>query len=345
MGIVKSIEVHGITGTSTIRIGERLVNLKNYLPNTKGVIITDRNVCNYYQTDFPPYNIITIGGGEAVKTLDTVRDIYDKLMEYEADRSCFIVGIGGGIVCDIAGYVASTYLRGIRFAFVSTTLLSQVDASVGGKNGVNFRGYKNVIGTFNQPEFVICDIDLLKTLPEKEILCGLAETVKHAALGDADLFSYLEENFQKALSLDKDVIAKLVFDSVRLKASIVNRDELEAGERRKLNFGHTFGHAIEKTGHLPHGEAISIGMVAAVKLSVKKGLLPSSSGVRIENLLASLKLPTRLKADPQAVLDALKKDKKRAGETINFILLHEIGAAVVQEISIAELETIAKELL
>ena len=173
----------------------------------------------------------------------------------------------------------------------------------------------------------------------------MAETVKHAALGDADLFSYLEENFQKALSLDKDVIAKLVFDSVRLKASIVNRDELEAGERRKLNFGHTFGHAIEKTGHLPHGEAISIGMVAAVKLSVKKGLLPSSSGVRIENLLASLKLPTKLKADPKAVLDALKKDKKRAGETINFILLHEIGAAVVQEISIAELETIAKELL
>ena len=175
---MKSIEVHGRNQESTIMIGESLLNLKSYLPETQTIVISDPNVINYYRPDFPPADVIPIGIGEAVKNLETVENIYERLVRLDADRSCFIVGIGGGIVCDITGFVASTYLRGVRFAFVSSTLLSQVDASVGGKNGVNFSGYKNMVGTFNQPDFVVCDINLLKTLPEKEVLCGFAEIVK-----------------------------------------------------------------------------------------------------------------------------------------------------------------------
>jgi len=335
---VKTLEIHGITGDSTILVGERLSNLKNYIPAEKAVIITDTNVSRYYQNDFPPGDVITIGTGEKIKNPDTVHHIYEKLVDLEAQRSSFIVGIGGGIVCDISGFVASTYLRGVRFGFVSTTLLAQVDASVGGKNGVNFGGFKNIIGVFNQPEFVICDLDLLPTLPEKEILCGLAEIVKHAAIADADMFNYIENHYQKALALDRQVITKLVYDSIVIKSSVVNKDETEKGERRKLNFGHTFGHAIEKTTGVAHGEAVSAGMVIAARLSAERGLLPDNGVQRLETLLKNLKLPVRIQADKRTVLEALRKDKKRQGELIHFVLLDDIGRAIVDEIPLKELE-------
>ncbi len=335
---MKTLEIHGSANKSTILVGEKLQNLGNYIPGENVVIITDVNVKRFYQNSFPSHPVITIQTGEKIKDLDTVRNIYGKLVEFGVDRSTFIVGIGGGIVCDITGFVASTFLRGIKFGFVSTTLLSQVDASVGGKNGVNFKGYKNMVGVFNQPEFVICDLNLLNTLPEKEILCGLAEIVKHAAIGDADLFQYLEENYQKALALDAPVIERLVYDSVVIKSAIVNKDEKEKGERRKLNFGHTFGHAIEKTTGVRHGEAVSAGMVMASKLSVKKGHLQANDAERIKNLLRDLKLPISLQADRKTVLDALRKDKKRQGNRINFVLLEDIGKPFVDKISINELD-------
>lgn len=342
---MKALEIHGSTGDSIIRIGESLLELRKYIPAEKAIIITDTNVRSFYEKHFPPYDVIEIGTGEKIKNLDTVQVIYEKLMELEADRSSFMVGIGGGIVCDIAGFVASTYLRGVGFGFVASTLLSQVDASVGGKNGVNFRGYKNMVGVFNQPEFVICDMNLLKTLPEREILCGFAEIVKHAVIGDADLFSYLEEHYEKAMELDAEVIEKLVYDSLVIKSSTVNSDEKEKGERRKLNFGHTFGHAIEKTTGVPHGEAISGGMLVASALSEKRGHLPREDLERIQGLLDKLKLPTGLQIDRERVVDALRKDKKRKGDSINFVLLHGIGHAVVEEISIKELEGVVNELL
>jgi 3-dehydroquinate synthase len=337
---MKVFNVHGSTGNSTILIGENFQNIRKYIPSENVVIITDTNVRRYYLKDFPPYEIIEIGMGEKIKDLDTVQSLYRKLVELEADRSSFIIGVGGGIVCDIAGFVASTYMRGVRFGFVSSTLLSQVDASVGGKNGVNFNGYKNMVGVFNQPEFVICDMNLLRTLPENEVLCGLAEIVKHAAIADSDMFSYLEEHYEQALELDNVVIEKLIYDSLVIKSSIVNRDEKEEGERKKLNFGHTFGHAIEKTTGVPHGEAVAVGMLVAAKLSAKRGHLQSEDVKRIEELLKKLKLPTILPIDKGTILDALRKDKKRRGDTIDFVLLHGIGKAVVQEISMKELENV-----
>ena len=251
---MKTIEISWYDKKSAIFVGERFRGLTRYLPPGKAAIITDPNVRAIYGHRFPPCPVIEMGTGEGAKTLDTVREIYERLMDLEADRSWFVVGIGGGIVCDVAGFVASTYMRGVPFGFVATTLLSQVDASVGGKNGVNFHAFKNMVGTFRQPDWVMCDTDLLKTLPKAELRSGLAEVIKTAAIGDERLFSFMEGHYGEVLDLKHEATERVVYDTVRVKTAIVNRDAEEQGERRKLNFGHTLGHAIEKTAGLdPRG--------------------------------------------------------------------------------------------
>jgi len=334
---MKQLQIQGTSGSSSLLVGEPLRHLPRYLPNLPPIIITDENVHQSYADQFPSGHVITIGTGETIKTLDTVARIYDELMQLEADRSSCIVGIGGGIVCDITGFVASTYMRGVRFGFVATTLLAQVDASVGGKNGVNFGGYKNMVGTFNQPDFVLCDLEMLASLPEEQLQSGFAEIVKHAAIADAGMFTYLEENAQQALALDLEVIENLVYQSLVIKSAIVNRDEKETGERRKLNFGHTFGHAVEKVTGVTHGQAVSIGMVLAARLSRRRGLITAQEEQRLQNLLAQLRLPRQKTFDREAVLEALGKDKKRERESVHFILLNGLGKAVVTDIALSEL--------
>ncbi|MEE4263407.1 MAG: 3-dehydroquinate synthase [Desulfobacteraceae bacterium] len=334
---MKTVKLNTPIGKSIILIGERLENIKKYLTVNMPIIITDTNVQKHWGHCFPPGAVITIATGEGIKTLDTLSALYEKLLELDAHRGSFVVGIGGGIVCDIAGFAASTYMRGIRFGFVSTTLLSQVDASVGGKNGVNFGGYKNIVGVFSQPEFVICDQNLLQTLPPREFRCGFAEIVKHGAIADDHLFEYLEQNWARALEQDPEVIEKVVHDSVIIKSTIVNKDATEQGERRKLNFGHTLGHAIEKVLQVPHGEAVSAGMVLASKLSEQKGYLKIEDTTRLSRLLENFKLPIRLEFDRQKVLEAIGKDKKREGDSLKFVLLKKIGEAVVNRISIQEI--------
>lgn len=342
---MKRLEISGRTGRSIILVGEALVNMASYMPpSAKVVVITDTRVGALYQDQFPRGATIRIGTGEGVKNLNTVQQVYEQLVALEVDRSAFIVGIGGGVVCDIAGFVASTYLRGVRFGFAATTLLAQVDASVGGKNGVNFGGYKNMIGVFRQPEFVVCDPALLNTLPPKECLSGFGEIVKHAAIGDRECFEFLESAYDKALQLDPAAIEQLVYASVVLKAAIVNRDETEQGERRKLNFGHTFGHAIEKITGLTHGEAVGLGMAAASRLSVKKGLLAEAAARRLMRLMKNLHLPVGIQVDRKQLLDALRRDKKRQGHRIHFVLLQDIGRAVVEPIPLDELERMVDDL-
>lgn len=337
---MKSTVIHGASSDSLVMIGESFRNITQYLSGRSTIIITDVNVHRHYSDLFPSDNIIKIGTGEAIKTLDTVKEIIGKLIEMEADRSHFILGIGGGIVSDITGFTASVYERGLRFGFVSTTLLSQVDASVGGKNGVNFEGYKNMVGLFNQPEFVICDPDLLKTLPEKELLNGCAEIIKHAAIADQKYFDYLEENYRAILGMDNNVIEKVVYDSVIIKSGIVNRDERETGERRKLNFGHTLGHALEKVTGITHGEAVSIGMAASARVSEKLGLLKRKDRIRIEALLINLGLPISIPADDEKIINAVSRDKKREKDKIHLVLLKGIGNAVIESISIRELQSL-----
>lgn len=340
---MKTLSIQGSHGRSDIHVGESLDSLAHYIPRDRRVIIiTDNVVRDLYEDRFPKGDVISIGIGEKIKTLVTLDHIFHRLIEMGTDRSVFIVGIGGGIVCDITGFAASIYLRGIDFGYVSTTLLSQVDASVGGKTGVNFGGYKNMVGVFNQPGFVICDTTLLKTLPPVEVSSGFAEIVKHAIIADAGMFAFLEENSQKALELERSVIESLVYESVSIKAQVVEGDEREKGERRKLNFGHTFGHAIEKTAGLRHGEAVSLGMVIAGALSVDKELLHPDDQARIVALLKSLGLPVRIQVDKDAVWDAMLKDKKREGDSIKFVLADGLGKALVQDVTLGELKEIVR---
>jgi 3-dehydroquinate synthase len=331
------VTIQGREGTSTILVGENFDRLAVHIPLSQSVLITDPNLWRIYGERFPPCEVIRIGTGEANKTLATVAAIFERLVAIEAQRSTFIVGIGGGIVCDIAGFVAATYLRGVACALVPTSLLAQVDASVGGKNGVNFGGYKNMVGTFRQPAFVLCDPQMLRSLPERELASGFAEIVKHAAIADAALFAYLESRWPAALALDPEVIIHLVARCVAIKAGVVRRDEREQGERRKLNFGHTFGHALEKTTGAPHGEAVAVGMLIAAALSVDRGLLQPAAYQRLRALLTRLRLPTRLDFDREAVLEALGKDKKRTGDSVHFVLLTDIGRSLVTEIPLTEL--------
>jgi 3-dehydroquinate synthase len=341
---MRVIEIGGLSRRSAVFIGERMANLAQHLPPGRAVVITDTNLLRLHREAFPPLPVLSIGCGESVKTLETVKSLYETLADLSVDRSTFILGVGGGVVCDVTGFVASTYLRGLRFGFVATTLLAQVDASVGGKNGVNLEGYKNLVGCFNQPEFVLCDLHLLDTLPESEVANGMAEIVKHALIADAGLFAFLEARAAEALALDPATIEKLIGDSVAIKAGVVARDEREAGERRKLNFGHTFGHALERVAGLSHGEAVSVGMAIAGRLSVEMGRLPAAACERMLGLLRRLRLPVTAAADAGRVMDALRKDKKRKADRIHFVLLDDIGRAAVEEIEIRELERQAAEI-
>jgi 3-dehydroquinate synthase len=341
---MKQLQVVGSTVQSKVVIGESITSLRAYCNGKEPVIITDRTVRSLHGHRFPSGPVIEVGEGEGSKTLRTVEEVYGAFLRNGVDRSSLVVGIGGGIVCDVAGFAASTYLRGIPFGFVPTTLLAQVDASVGGKNGVNLSGYKNLIGTFTQPSFVLCDGELLSTLPKEEVINGFAEVVKQAAIGDPNLFALLEGNVDAALALAPSVIERVVHDSLRVKIAVVSRDEKETGERRKLNLGHTIGHGLEKVHHLRHGEAVSVGMVAAARLSVRQGLLSNGDAVRLENLLVRFGLPVRMTIDIARVIDAVQKDKKRAADIIHFVLLDGIGSARIVPIPITEIEGVLDDL-
>ncbi len=341
---MKSIVLEGAAGPSIIAVGDSLGNLNAYCAAPPAVIVTDATVRRLHGMRFPASEVIEIGLGEESKTLGTVAEVYNAFLRLGVDRSSQVVAIGGGIVCDVAGFAASTYLRGLRFGFVPTTLLSQVDAGVGGKNGVNLNGYKNLVGTFTQPAFVLCDPDLLGTLPEAELQNGFAEVIKQAAVGDASFFSFLETHSQEALHLDRGVIEQTIYSCLKIKAAIVSRDERESGERRKLNFGHTLGHAVEKAHNPGHGRAVSLGMRAASRLSAAMGLLPQGDVERIERLLAAFGLPLSMEINAGLVRDALWKDKKKEGREIHFVLLEGIGNARIVSISVDALGGVIDDL-
>jgi 3-dehydroquinate synthase len=336
---MKEIALHTIDKTSRILVGESFRNIGKYLPERQLVIITDEKVDERYSGSFPGGLKIIVKAGESSKSIETAAGIYDQLIRSEIDRKAFILGIGGGIVCDLAGYIASTYLRGISFGFVSTTLLAQVDASIGGKNGINFEGYKNMIGTIRQPDFVICDPEMLKTLRPEEFRMGFAEVVKYAAIFNADLFDYLEGNYKDALEHNPSVLEKIIGICAELKSDVVYRDEKDTGERMKLNFGHTFAHAFEKLSGIPHGDAVSIGMILAARLSNRLGLINEGDADRLEKLLINFGLPVKWEGSCSEVLEVMKRDKKRDGSSLGLILLESIGNAVVRNVSLTDMKT------
>jgi len=334
---MRTFKITGAAGCSSVAVGSCLKDLPALLGGQAPIIVTDAAVQDLWGQAFPPGPVITIGRGEGAKTLDTALAVYRQLAALEADRASVVLGIGGGIVCDVAGFCASTYLRGLRFGFVPTTLLAQVDASVGGKNGVNLDGYKNLVGVIQQPAFVLCDPRFIATLPEAEIQNGMAEAVKHGAIADPDLLAFLETLDVDGLS--PAALERIVADSVRIKAAVVNEDEKEAGLRRILNFGHTLGHAVEKVAGLSHGRAVSIGMAFAASLSVTEGLLACGQAARLTAVLAGLGLPTALAPGwAPALAEALGKDKKREGASVHFVLLSDLGRALVQPMALDRLK-------
>ena len=278
--------------------------------------------------------ILEVADGEEQKSLDTAGRLYHELTNYYAERTTPILALGGGVIGDLAGFVAATYLRGVPLVHIPTTLLAQVDSSIGGKVAVNHGQLKNKIGAFYQPRLVISDIDTLKTLPSKELANGLAEVIKSAVIWDKEFFAYLETNIDQIKLLDARLLEETVFRSARIKAEIVERDEKDLGLRGILNYGHTIGHAIESASDfkMGHGEAIAIGMIAAGRISNQMGMLDQNELNRLKYVIEKANLPTeipRLKVN--RLIPAIKHDKKVLGGKIRFVLPTSIGTAFITD--------------
>lgn len=286
--------------------------------------------------------IVTIPDGEEFKDLSSVQHIYDKLLEHRLDRSSALLALGGGVIGDITGFAASTYMRGISYIQIPTTLLAQVDSSVGGKTGVNHRLGKNMIGTFWQPSLVWIDIDTIKTLPKRQLLAGLSEVIKYGIIQDQELFAFLEEKREKILALDTAALIHIIKRSCEIKADVVARDERESGLRAILNFGHTIGHAIETvTGYTRflHGEAIAIGMRLEAQLSQILGITDSDEVSKIKSLLDAYGLPVEIPSDIliEDLISSMKLDKKAVAGELKIVLPEKIGNVVIHK-GIAEKE-------
>src|SRR5437773_3751336 len=313
----------------TISIGGKLLSrlgheCKRLYLGQRCAVITDRNVGPHYgqaavenlqAAGFEP-TLITVPSGETAKSLKVVASCYDQLAEQRLERKSFVVALGGGVVGDLAGFVAATFLRGIDFVQIPTTLLAQVDSSVGGKVGVNLKAGKNLVGAFYQPRFVLCDLETLETLPVREYRAGLAEVIKYGIIHDVEVFMRLEQDMPKLLQREPDTLASVVARCCQIKAGVVGQDETESGLRAILNFGHTIGHALEAVsgyGKFLHGEAIAIGQVLAAKLSAELLGLPQRDGERSAALFAKAGLPTHFQLKPaqrEKLLEATRHDKK-----------------------------------
>lgn len=308
------------------------------------VIITDDHVFEAHSDKMKGFRVIKIAAGEQNKIQSTADRIITELLDFEVDKKTTLCAIGGGVVTDITGLVASIYKRGVPLTLVPSTILAMVDAVIGGKNGINSNGYKNMIGTTRQPDKIIIDYRFLDTLPETEWQNGFAEIIKHACIRDADMFNMLESTSFSQFKEDRSIVAALIEKNIALKTEVVLNDEHESGERYILNFGHSFGHAIEVLYNLPHGHAVSIGMMMAARISEEINNFPSEQVMRLKKLLVDYGLPVEIKMEHETVLELMKKDKKRAGNEINFVLLDHIGKANIQKISFDQLQDLQNQL-
>jgi len=314
------------------------------------VVVTNSTIANLYlgpavaslaESGFDPA-VIQIPDGEEHKNLAWLAFVYDRLIDAGVDRTGAVIALGGGVVGDLAGFAAATYLRGVPCVQVPTTLLAQIDASIGGKTGINHPAGKNLLGAFKQPRFVIADIDVLRSLPRREYVAGIAEVVKTGVILDENLFTLLETQLPALLRQDRDVLTRVVRTCCQLKALVVAEDETEGGYRAILNFGHTVGHAIESLTDYKtflHGEAVAIGMVAAAKVSYRRGLCGEEVVRRITRLLERLGLPIEipadLRGDPLAL--AMRTDKKAASGMIKFVCVESIGKTTFERFTCEEI--------
>jgi 3-dehydroquinate synthase len=316
--------------------------LKKIVDQKHTVVITDENIFEAHSSKFKGWNTIVMKAGEEHKVQATVDAIFGQLISFEADRKTTLIGVGGGVITDLTGYVASVYMRGINFGFVPTSLLALVDASIGGKNGIDIGVYKNMVGVIRQPSFILHDMSFLNTLPQREWENGFAEIIKHACIKDAGMFKELEANSFKVYQKKKAAISDLVRRNAVIKIKVVQQDEFEKGDRRLLNYGHTLGHALENQYELTHGQAVAIGMAYASLISEK--IVDLKNANRVVRLLLQYGLPAFVEFDREKVFNVMKMDKKREKKEMNYILLERIGKGVVKAIPIDQLEKIISEL-
>lgn len=310
------------------------------LQNKRFMIISDNNVGSIYLYECiqllkpiaKSVKSLTFEAGETSKNLDTVKLVYERLIENEFDRKDIIVALGGGVTGDLAGFIAATYLRGIEFIQLPTSLLAMSDSSIGGKTGVDFMSYKNMIGAFHQPKLVYMNLSTLKTLPKREFNAGMGEILKHGLIKDADYYNWLCQNTEAIKSLDYDTLKEMIIRSSLIKKNVVENDPKEQGERALLNFGHTIGHAIEKLKNfsLLHGECIAIGMVAASYISYKRSYISKNE---LDNIITTIKtydLPSTIQGlSAENIYNVTRLDKKMQADKIKFILLKGIGEAII----------------
>lgn len=346
---MKTVRVNLGPRSYSIHIGSGLLNdlgshLNEFNYGKKILMISNPSVAALYGHTVKEsltrsgFEVITseIGDGEEHKTLATAEKIYDLAFSRELDRRCPVVALGGGVVGDVAGFVAATYLRGVPFIQVPTTLLAQVDSSVGGKVAVNHPKGKNIIGAFYQPGLVLADTDTLGTLPDREIKSGLAEVIKYGVIWSTEFFTWLEENIEKLLGGVGETLAAAVWESCRIKARVVEEDETEQGLRAILNFGHTVGHAVEALTEYKvytHGEAVGIGMAEAARLAEVLGMLNSSDRERIVNLIRRTGLPVDLPEglSPEDMIESFYHDKKVTDGRLTFVLPEGIGRVSIRK--------------
>lgn len=319
--------------------------------NKRLCVVCDTNTSRYYLDSLlellkyyaREVESFTFPAGEEYKTLDTVKNLYEQLILSRFDRGDILIALGGGVVGDLVGYTAATYLRGIQFIQMPTSLLSMVDSSIGGKTGVDFDSYKNMVGAFHQPKSVYINISCLKTLPEREYCSGVGEVIKYGLITDKVFYGWLKEHVDELLSFDVDSIQKMVYRSCYNKQLVVEEDPTEQGVRALLNLGHTIGHAVEKLMNftLLHGECVAIGTVAAAYLSFLRGNITEVELLDIKATLQAFKLPTSVSGlDPLEVLSATKNDKKMLAGKIKFVLLQEIGHGIIDS-TVSEEELLA----
>jgi len=347
---MKKIKVELGENSYEIRVGSGMMEriglwLREKDFSGKAVIITDSNVGPLYASVLErslanasfKVTVLEVPAGEEQKSLETAGSLYNKLAAAYTERTSLVLALGGGVVGDLAGFVAATYMRGVPLIQVPTTLLAMVDSSVGGKTAVDHGQLKNIIGAFYQPKFVIADIDTLKTLPREELSNGMAEVIKLAAIRDRGFFEFLEKNMEQAMALHAGTLEEIVVKNAAYKAEIVGKDEKESGQRIILNYGHTIGHAIEAVSNfkIKHGQAVAMGMIEENKIAGRLGMLRESDAERIEEVIKIAGLPTKIPnlstEDKEKVLEAVKHDKKVLNDRVRFILLKAIGNAVISD--------------
>ena len=350
---MKKIKVNIKSKPYEVIVGSDLVNQENLirLKDKEVLLVIDEKVPSEYKSSIiqvlsglsSNLNICEIHASEENKDRNTLDKIHSKLINERYSRDCYLVALGGGITCDITGFAAATYQRGVSFILFPTTLLSQVDASVGGKTAINHPLGKNMIGAFHQPVEVFADIGFLDSLPEKEISDGLSEVIKHALIVDSKFFDWLEKYIEAIITLEPKAIEHTITRSIEIKSEIVSKDEKESGIRKVLNFGHTFGHAIELYGEFKqfsHGQSVALGMLMAMELSKINGVFKDEDLQRAKSLINKVnpKLNLNIAFEEKKLIENMSADKKRTGDKLVFILLEKIGLAKIKkDISVAEI--------